>query len=42
MSREEARQLLDSQKGEERHGQRMPFAQREPYTPPPDKTVRDW
>jgi Ca-activated chloride channel homolog len=41
MSREEARQLLDSQKGEERHALGVPLARKEPNTPP-DKPVRDW
>ena len=41
MSREEARELLDSQKGEERHPLGVPVAQRNLDTPP-DKPVRDW
>jgi Ca-activated chloride channel family protein len=41
MSREEARQLLDSQKGEERHALAIPTARQDPYRPP-DKPVRDW
>ena len=41
MSREEARELLDSQKGDERHPLGVPVAQRDPYAPP-DKPVRDW
>jgi Ca-activated chloride channel family protein len=41
MSREEARQLLDSQKGEERHALAVPTARQDPYRPP-DKPVRDW
>ncbi|HXC10969.1 MAG TPA: VWA domain-containing protein [Steroidobacteraceae bacterium] len=41
MSREEARQLLDSQKGEERHALGVPLARKEPNAPP-DKPVRDW
>lgn len=41
MSQEEARELLDSQKGDERHSQGMPFARREPESPP-DKPVKDW
>jgi Ca-activated chloride channel homolog len=41
MSREEARQLLDSQKSEERHAQGLPVALRQPDTPP-DKPVKDW
>jgi Ca-activated chloride channel homolog len=41
MSAEEARQLLDSQKGDERHALGLPVARRTPDTPP-DKPVRDW
>jgi len=41
MSREEARQLLDSQKSEERHAQGLPVALRQPDTPP-DKPIKDW
>jgi Ca-activated chloride channel family protein len=41
MSREEARQLLDSQKGEERHALGVPLARKEPNAPP-DKPIRDW
>jgi Ca-activated chloride channel family protein len=41
MSREEARELLDSQKGEERHAMGVPLARKEPNAPP-DKPVRDW
>jgi hypothetical protein len=41
MSREEARQLLDSQKGEERHALGLPNARREADTPP-EKPVKDW
>lgn len=41
MSREEARQLLDSQKGEERHARVVPTARQDAYTPP-DKPLRDW
>jgi Ca-activated chloride channel family protein len=41
MSAEEARELLDSQKGEERHALGLPVARREPDAPP-DKPVRDW
>jgi hypothetical protein len=41
MSREEARQLLDSQKGEEKRMKVLPAAGRDPYTPP-DKPVKDW
>jgi len=41
MSREEARQLLDSQKGEERHAIGLPVAHRENDTPP-EKPLKDW
>jgi hypothetical protein len=41
MSAEEARQLLDSQKGDERHALGLPVAHRTPDAPP-DKPVRDW
>ncbi|HEV7614082.1 MAG TPA: VWA domain-containing protein [Steroidobacteraceae bacterium] len=41
MSAEEARELLDSQKGEERHALGMPVARRDPDAPP-DKPVKDW
>jgi hypothetical protein len=41
MSREEARELLDSQKGEERHAHGLPFARQESDAPP-DKPVKDW
>ena len=41
MSREEARQLLDSQKGDERHASAVPMARREPNAPP-DKPIKDW
>jgi Ca-activated chloride channel homolog len=41
MSREEARQLLDSQKGEEKRAQGLPVALRQPDSPP-DKPVKDW
>jgi Ca-activated chloride channel family protein len=41
MSREEARELLDSQKGEEKHALGVPVARRDVETPP-DKPVRDW
>jgi hypothetical protein len=42
MTPEEARELLDSQKGDERHALGMPSARRDPDTPPPDKPVKDW
>jgi Ca-activated chloride channel family protein len=41
MSPEEARELLDSQKGEERHALGLPVARRGPDTPP-DKPRKDW
>jgi hypothetical protein len=41
MSAEEARELLDSQKGEERHALGLPVARKTPDAPP-DKPVRDW
>jgi Ca-activated chloride channel family protein len=41
MSREEARQLLDSQKGDERHAVGVPVARRAPNAPP-DKPIKDW
>ena len=41
MSADEARELLDSQKGEERHALGLPVARRE-RDAPPEKPVRDW
>jgi hypothetical protein len=41
MSREEARQLLDSQKGDERHALGVPVARRAPNAQP-DKPIKDW
>ena len=41
MSPEEARQLLDSQKGEEKHALGVPMARRSPDIPP-DKPIKDW
>jgi Ca-activated chloride channel homolog len=41
MSAEEARELLDSQKGDERHALGLPVARRTPDAPP-DKPVKDW
>jgi Ca-activated chloride channel homolog len=41
MSREEARELLDSQKGDERHALGLPSARREADTPP-EKPLKDW
>jgi Ca-activated chloride channel homolog len=41
MSREEARELLDSQKSDEHHAQGLPYALKQPDSPP-DKPVKDW
>jgi hypothetical protein len=41
MTAEEARELLDSQKGEERHALGLPVARRGADAPP-DKPARDW
>jgi Ca-activated chloride channel homolog len=41
MSAEEARELLDSQKGDERHALGLPVARRD-RDAPPEKPVRDW
>jgi len=41
MTPEEARQLLDSQKGDERHALGMPYA-RQGAESPPDKPFKDW
>jgi Ca-activated chloride channel family protein len=41
MSAEEARELLDSQKAEERHALGLPVARKE-RDAPPEKPVRDW
>jgi len=41
MSREEARELLDSQKSDERHARGLPYALQQPDSPP-DKPVKDW
>ncbi|GAC1664084.1 MAG: hypothetical protein NVS9B2_01190 [Steroidobacteraceae bacterium] len=41
MSPEEARELLDSQKGEERRALGLPLARRQPDTPP-EKPRKDW
>ncbi len=41
MSREEARQLLDSQKGDERHALGVPVARRQPNAQP-EKPIKDW
>jgi Ca-activated chloride channel family protein len=42
MTPEEARELLDSEKGDERHARGLPVARREPEAPPPEKPIRDW
>lgn len=41
MSREEARELLDSQKSDERHAQGLPYALKQPDSAP-DQPVKDW
>jgi hypothetical protein len=41
MTPEEARELLDSQKGDERHALGLPYARREPESNP-DKPFKDW
>ena len=41
MSPEEARQLLDSEKGDERNALGIPSARRQADTPP-DKPTKDW
>jgi Ca-activated chloride channel homolog len=41
MTPEEARQLLDSQKGDERRAQAVPYARKQPDSPP-DKPFKDW
>ena len=41
MTQEEARELLDSQKGDERHALSLPNARREPESNP-DKPYKDW
>jgi hypothetical protein len=41
MSKEEAQQLLDSQKGEERRARAVPLAAQDPESPP-EKPVKDW
>jgi Ca-activated chloride channel family protein len=41
MSREEARELLDSQKSDERHAQGLPYALKQPDSPP-DQPIKDW
>jgi Ca-activated chloride channel homolog len=41
MTQEEARELLDSEKGDERRAQGVPFARQETESPP-DKPLKDW
>jgi hypothetical protein len=41
MSREEARELLDSAKGDERHALGAPIARRE-ASDPPEKPFKNW
>jgi hypothetical protein len=41
MSREEARQLLDSVKGDERHALGAPLARRD-MDDPPEKPFKNW
>jgi Ca-activated chloride channel family protein len=42
MSREEARELLDSVKGDERRPPGVPLARRSEDEPPPDQPVKNW
>jgi hypothetical protein len=42
MSREEARELLDSAKGDEKHPPGTPVARNEAAEPPPDKPYKNW
>jgi Ca-activated chloride channel homolog len=42
MSRDEARELLDSAKGEERHPPGVPAANRDAYRDPPEKPFKNW
>jgi hypothetical protein len=42
MSREEARELLDSVKGDERRPPGTPLARRGPVDPPPDEPLKNW
>jgi hypothetical protein len=42
MSREEARELLDSVKGDERHALGAPLAQRQDPDDRPDKPFKNW
>jgi Ca-activated chloride channel family protein len=42
MTREEARELLDSVKGDERHALGAPYAQQQDPNNPPDKPFKNW
>jgi hypothetical protein len=42
MSRAEAQELLDSAKGDERHGPTLPSALGGARRDPPDKPFKDW
>ena len=42
MTREEARELLDSVKGDERHALGAPNAQQQDPNNPPDKPFKNW
>jgi hypothetical protein len=42
MSRAEAQELLDSAKGDERHGPAAPAALNNAHRDPPDKPFKDW
>ena len=42
MSRDEARELLDSVKGDEKRALGAPAAINDAYSPPPDKPKKDW
>jgi hypothetical protein len=42
MSRAEAQELLDSAKGDERHGPALPSAALSSHRDPPDKPFKDW
>ncbi len=42
MSREEARELLDSAKGDERRPPAVPLARSDPGEPPPEKPIKNW
>jgi len=41
MSKEEARELLDSAKADERHGPGVPLSRRDPNDPP-EKPFKNW